>query len=73
MFLICLLVFGVMWSWGTVYADGFHVIPTRAQVRSWDQKITTASRFKIVLDGEAVLDKETGLVWERSPATSVND
>jgi hypothetical protein len=38
---------------------------------AWSQKITDASkRFKIVLDGAAVLDKETGLVWARSPETS---
>jgi hypothetical protein len=34
---------------------------------TWSQKITDASkRFKIVLDGQGVLDKETGLVWEKS-------
>lgn len=39
---------------------------------SWSKKITdTSKRFEIVLDGAAVLDKETGLVWEKSPdATS---
>ena len=38
---------------------------------SWDQKLTT-SRFVILLNwnSEAVLDRETGLVWERSPDTS---
>src|SRR3990170_9161874 len=35
---------------------------------SWSKKITDASkRFETVLDGAAVLDKETGLVWEQSP------
>ena len=35
---------------------------------SWSKKITDASkRFETVLDGAAVLDKETGLVWEASP------
>ena len=34
---------------------------------TWSQKIAGAARFELVLDGEAVLDKETGLVWEQSP------
>jgi hypothetical protein len=34
---------------------------------TWSQKLPAAQRFAIVLDGEAVLDKETGLVWEKSP------
>lgn len=35
---------------------------------TWSQKISdSAARFEIVLDGAAVLDKETGLVWEQSP------
>ena len=34
---------------------------------TWSQKLPAAQRFVIVLDGAAVLDKETGLVWEKSP------
>jgi len=34
---------------------------------TWSQKLDASERFELVLDGEAVLDKETGLVWEQSP------
>jgi hypothetical protein len=34
---------------------------------TWSQKLPAAQRFVLVLDGEAVLDKDTGLVWEKSP------
>ena len=37
---------------------------------TWSQKLPAAQRFVIVLDGAAVLDKETGLVWEKSPDTT---
>jgi hypothetical protein len=35
---------------------------------TWSQKLPAAERFVLVLDGAAVLDKETGLVWEKSPS-----
>ena len=36
---------------------------------SWDRKIGASTRFLVLTNwsGTAVLDKETGLVWERSP------
>jgi hypothetical protein len=40
-------------------------------LRSWDQKINDATKRFVVLasfNSEAVLDKETQLVWQRSPS-----
>src|SRR5215470_9380827 len=39
---------------------------------AWSQKLPAAQRFEVVLDGAAVLDHETGLVWEKSPSTVKN-
>lgn len=40
------------------------------QLESWDQKLTGAKRFEVLrgFNDQAVLDQETQLVWERSPA-----
>lgn len=41
---------------------------------AWSQKLqcdtTACPRFQLVLDGAAVLDKETGLVWEKDLSTT---
>ena len=40
---------------------------------AWDQKLPAATRFVVLTDwnSEAVLDRETGLVWEKSPTTTL--
>lgn len=39
---------------------------------SWDQKLPAAQRFVVLSNwnNEAVLDRETGVVWERDPQTA---
>ena len=37
---------------------------------AWSQNLRASERFQLVLASAAVLDKETGLVWEKSPDTT---
>jgi hypothetical protein len=39
---------------------------------SWDQKLPAATRFLVLANwnSEAVLDRETGLVWQRTPTST---
>jgi hypothetical protein len=43
-------------------------------LKSWSNKIPAAKRFVVLADfnNEAVLDRETGLVWERSPSSTLD-
>ena len=42
---------------------------------AWDQKLPANTRFIVLSnwDSEAVLDRETGLVWERTQAGGISD
>jgi hypothetical protein len=59
----------------------FGTIPAEAQTvangpyyaaPSWDQTLPSSTRFIVLsnMGSNAVLDRETGLVWERSPSTT---
>jgi hypothetical protein len=53
---------GLAWSAGMS-------LTLRYTPAAWSYQVPVADRFQIVLAGTAVLDRETGLVWHRSPTT----
>ncbi|MEA3348106.1 MAG: DUF1566 domain-containing protein [Pseudomonadota bacterium] len=55
---------------GINFSDGSY--QTTGAVPPWSQKISSG-RFVLVLDDEAVLDRETGLVWERDTDDTTRD
>jgi Protein of unknown function (DUF1566) len=48
--------------------------PALAKPPSWDRIVATPKRFKVLkaFADAAVLDQETGLVWEREPAATMH-
>jgi hypothetical protein len=58
---------GVAWA---VSSNGpYYAMP------AWDQKLAAAPRFVVLLDwnSQAVLDRNTGLVWEQAPAATLQN
>jgi len=57
---------------GAARAQSFQNGPYYANP-SWDQQMPAAQRFIVLSNwsSAAVLDRETGLVWERSPVSAV--
>ncbi len=54
---------------GLIFPDG--TVQTTASAPTWHQILPAAERFVLVMNNnEAVLDKETGLVWERSTSAT---
>jgi hypothetical protein len=57
---------GVAWA---VSSNGpYYALP------SWDQKLPAATRFVVLTDwaSQAVLDRETGLIWEQAPGGTLD-
>ena len=56
---------------GVTYHDGTR--QTTASLPPWCQILPAAQRFVLVMNNEAVLDRETGLVWERYTSDTKQD
>jgi Protein of unknown function (DUF1566) len=64
-----LMLTGVAASAQTTAAGPYYATP------SWDQTMPAATRFVVLsnFDNGAVLDRETGLVWDRAPSQTTLD
>jgi hypothetical protein len=53
-------------AWAVSSNGPYYALP------AWDQKLPVSTRFVELLDwsSQAVLDRETGLVWEKAPTTT---
>lgn len=40
---------------------------------SWSQKLPESTRYSLALNNDGVLDKETGLVWQQTPRTTLRN
>jgi hypothetical protein len=61
--------FAALFTCGAALAETIAAGPYYA-TPAWDQTLPSATRFIVLsnFNNEAVLDRETGLVWERTPA-----
>ena len=53
------------------FSDGSR--QTTAATPAWHQILPAAERFELVMNNEAVLDRETGLVWQRDTSDDQYD